>query len=255
MAATCRPSGSKTDKLLRGIKAISSSSHKRGRGKRMRNHSLVSLLICFIVASCQTAAQKRAEGITAHLANLGNVFKACQEPVINNTKYSRVIGNLYMDFTTSPSLDMLNNKDYPSNDDVAALYSIHEELQPCRNILIQGLGSIHPALVVFSAEHYARFDGNYLKLVNKEVTWGEANQWRLTHKQWMLAEMNKIENQIDTEIQNSHQFELQQRQAANAAWQQYSQQWLKQHSFVYGKRPPRTTTCQFVGHMLQCSEM
>jgi hypothetical protein len=61
--------------------------------------------------------------------------------------------------------------------------------------------------------------------------------------------------QIDAQLQNSHVFEVEQRQCAAAAFQDWSAQQqalANQRQAVSAASGPRTINCQYIGNTAQC---
>jgi hypothetical protein len=134
--------------------------------------------------------------------------------------------------------------------------SYHQQLAPCRKMMLEGFSHINPALVPPVANSFARSDSNYAKLVTQKSTWGEFVIEASAIARERQSKVSAIARAIDQGLAQSHNAEVAQRQAAAAALQNwsYQQQVLQQNQqAINAASRPRMTNCQYVGTYLNCT--
>jgi hypothetical protein len=93
-------------------------------------------------------------------------------------------------------------------------------------------------------------------MTSGKLTWGQFNQGRrdiTTQTQGKLVQANM---QIGSQLQNQHQYEVQQRQRAAEAFAQWSyqqQQLNQQQQMINAVNRPRTINCDYFGNTAQCN--
>ncbi len=122
--------------------------------------------------------------------------------------------------------------------------------------MIEGIGKVHPVFVSLLAKWEAENAEMLLKVIKNQMTIGE---WNTAHNR-MLATRNRewahIETQIVQQLETAHAYEIQQREAAASALQQwaYQQQLLQQNQQVINSlNRPTFVNCQYDGDFVQCT--
>lgn len=148
----------------------------------------------------------------------------------------------------NPDLRLLTIKATPTDAEVESLIAHYTDEQECRRLTLEGLASIHPALVTWQSGCYARSDAALVRLVRQEVTYGDHNAAALDRFQRCRSELFETAQAIDAQTANAHAYEMQQRQNAARALQQ----WSYQQSIVQSLNRPRMTNCTYNGPFLNC---
>jgi hypothetical protein len=145
----------------------------------------------------------------------------------------------------------------PTTEEAAAMLQLHSEyLTPCRKLVLQSAGDIHPALVTVMAESYARSDANYARLVTYKISWGEFVTEIEAGLNQRKAQLAQVGASIGKNLNQAHNAEVARYQAASAALAQwgYQQQVLAQNQqAINAMNRPRMTNCQYVGTYLSCT--
>ena len=128
---------------------------------------------------------------------------------------------------------------------------------PCKKIGIEGLARIHPEYVVTLARLYSGDDTDTAKLINNEITIGDLNQGSINRVNQMTVEFSQINQNIKSQLNQEHRYELAQRQIAA----QLLQTWAYQQQVLYNQQRlinntmrPITTNCQYIGSTLHCTQ-
>lgn len=155
------------------------------------------------------------------------------------------------------SMALQTNTSKPDAEEVAALLEFHRDgLSPWRAVALQDWAKVHPAYAAVAAETYAAADQQYARLVHRELSWGEYATFSAQRITAFRAAVTRIDQRIKAELGNAHAYEIQQRQAAAAAFSQwaYQQQVLQQNQqAINAANRPRMTNCQYVGTYLNCT--
>jgi hypothetical protein len=105
-------------------------------------------------------------------------------------------------------------------------------------------------------QSFSEKDKVYTDFVDGRMTWGQFNQsLKDIGEKTQVAGM-RAANQIDANLQNQHAFEIEQRQRAAAAFQQwaYQQQVLaNQRAAIAAANRPVTINCNYAGATAQCT--
>jgi hypothetical protein len=74
------------------------------------------------------------------------------------------------------SIDQLSDPTRATPDQVAAIRTLYPRLNECRKIALNGLSIVEPGLVPIFARTYAAADDDVIRLIQGQLTWGEAKQ-------------------------------------------------------------------------------
>lgn len=208
-----------------------------------------------LLAGCSTAAQREntrmnetaAKGVPAVTACFD---KANATPAALSLKDRVPLGD------AAPTLAMQTNASKATPADIAALYELHADSLPCRQLALETAGAMSPLLVAPFADMYAKTDAVLVALVEKKATWGESVRAYEAIKAEGKAKLATAYAGIKSGLDQSHQGEVAQRQRAIGALQQwsYQQQVLTQNQqMISAMNQPRMTNCQYIGAQLNCT--
>jgi hypothetical protein len=149
---------------------------------------------------------------------------------------------------------MLNDKTSPTKQEVALLYEVYGELQDCRKIILEGAAKMHPLYMLTLVEGYSASDKLWTDMTAGRLTWGTFNEGRKNIATQIQAKLILADGQVSAQLQNQHQFEVQQRQRAAEAFQQWSYQQqviANQQRAINAMNQPRTINCNYFGNTAQ----
>jgi hypothetical protein len=213
-------------------------------------------VIAIPLVGCGTGAQVESARMQQVAAATGASVKLCGEAISQNPEYQPLRAKSYFGFGDNFPLRMLNDQSRPTKREIDLLYKMHGDMQECRKIELDGVAKIHPLVLSTYIETYAEIDKLLADATAGKLSWAQFNQgWKdgATRMQQRMVQGNA---QIASQLQNQHQFELEQRQRAAAAFQQwaYQQQALAvQQQAINAANRPRTINCNYYGNTATCN--
>lgn len=217
--------------------------------------AITTVLLCFLMASCQTSAQKQANTVMENLKITVQKLGVCEKDVSANPMY-RPLGNCFPSGGNAPTLMQLTNKKLPTDEEVQLIISWHNDRARCRVIRIEGLMNSVPGLVPSTVEHYYDTDLVLADLIERKITWGEANKKFHALNLEFQQKWTQIAFDFMKELTASHQAELAQRQAAYNSLQQWrqNQEVLRQNQqMIDSLNRPVITDCTRLGNSVHCT--
>jgi hypothetical protein len=153
----------------------------------------------------------------------------------------------------NPTLTQLADEDVPTDEEIQLVVAIHNEIAVCREQGIQDYMKILPGIIPIVVQGYYQGDLIILDLMQRKISWGDANKRRTVLMNEMRAKLQEAGAQLDRELAASHQAELAQRQRAWNALSQwaYQQQVLQQNQQLINR--PVITNCSGAGSTIQCT--
>jgi hypothetical protein len=215
---------------------------------------IAAMIAAVTVAACQTGAQKKQQQMVDNVAAARAAYEPCLAEVDGRPEFQGIRAKMPGRGTgQETSLQILANKDVPTESEVAAIYAYHQALQPCRKIALEGMRRVHPALVTLFAEAYADQDQLYVGLVRRQSTWSDFAQASEARKAKLGRDLQAVGQEIDQQLANEQAYELEQRQRAAQALSELSarQQLLYQQQQYLNR--PKLTDCTYQGHFLSCT--
>jgi hypothetical protein len=211
--------------------------------------------IAILAVSGCTAAQVESSRMQKVVAETKTSGQACTQTISNNPQYAPLASKTALG-TDQYSLEMLTNKSIPSKSEIALIYKLYGDIQGCRRIILDGLSKVHPLAVAPAIESFNESDKLWAELASGKLTWGKFNEDRKTGATQLTLKLNQAGQQIDAQLQNQHQLEIEQRQQAAAAIQQwsYQQQALaNQRAAINAANRPIMTNCNYTGTTANCT--
>jgi hypothetical protein len=221
----------------------------------MRALALVAAL--FVLAGCSTQAEQESSKINDALGRQKAAVDACVARIAQSDEYRALKDKLPPLDGSPPSMALQTDATTPTKEQSALLLAYHrDQLSPCRKVTVEGYAAAHPAFAVVMARTYAESDASFAQLVQAKITWGQFATESQQRVQASRGQIRQVRGQIQATLTDSHRYEVQQRQAAAAAFSQwnYQQQVLLQNQqMINAMGQPRMTNCQYVGTMLNCT--
>ena len=212
--------------------------------------------IVLSVAGCSTAAQREATRIQSVEAEYKASGDACIQSISNNPDYASIKLKTPTDTPPQFLLQMLNDKTSPTKKEIALLYRVYSDIQECRKIYLDGAAKMHPLILTGLVEAYSANDKLWAQMTAGQLTWGQFNQGREDIYNQTREKQIQAVAQIGSQLQNQNQAELDQRQRAAAAFQQWAyqqQQIAVQQQAIAAANRPRMINCSYFGNAAQCT--
>jgi len=214
-------------------------------------------LIAIACLSACTGVQIEAASMQKDAASTRESATACLQEVFSKPEFAGLSKKLYLStlHQTVPP-EYLNNDSNPTKPDIADLYRLHGDVQACRKIVLDGASARHPLILTVIVESYSESDRLYADAVSGKLTWGQFNEARQTLNTKGLARLTEADTRIRGELQGQHQFEVEQRQRAAEAMQQWAyqqQQLYQQQQMIAAASRPVMINCNYSGTTVHCN--
>jgi hypothetical protein len=185
---------------------------------------LIISLIVVSLTGCATAAQQQAETIKAVIQQAVIDERSCLESVIDKPEYASIISHLPSpEQKSKPTMAQLADDAFPTKNQSKLLILAHDEVTPCKEEALNKLENIWSSLATVAADEMVEGDKLTLKLVKREITWGDYNQQCLELTQDTREKVRPIIQQMKYHLVAQHQNELAQRQLFAQALVQWAQ--------------------------------
>ena len=134
---------------------------------------------------------------------------------------------------------MLTDTSRPTKEEIRLLYKVYGDAQECRKILLDGVAKTHPFVLLTFVGSFAESDKLWAEATGGKLAWGTFNQRRKDISTQTQTNMVQANMQIASQLQNQHQFEIDQRQRAAAAMEQwaYQQRFWRTSDWPFLPRP------------------
>lgn len=223
--------------------------------------SISIILVLILITGCQTAAIKKARWIHSNMKAWNQGIKTCHENVENKPAYQSLFSRSPRPKNITPM--HMADTSIPTKEDVKNIIAVYNEDAQCRKQAIEGLSGIVPSLVPITVDAYRTADLVTADLIERKITWGEANKRKSAIQSDFQAKWQAEESRIKKELKMVHRAEIENRQAALHAVGNSLQEWGKQQQaqaermqnqqLIDDLNRPRSTNCQIIGNTVQCT--
>jgi hypothetical protein len=125
------------------------------------------ILSAHLLSGCQTT----------RLISAGSKLNSCAQDVVNMSEYAVVMKHWpTMIGTGEPTATQMADKTYPTPEEAEALQKVHDRLAACRNSAINDYDEVNPAMRGIAKESFKEADAIDDDIINRRITWGEANR-------------------------------------------------------------------------------
>ena len=228
----------------------------------MKSRLLGAVFACgiaflFVLVGCATQAQKLSQQMTKTFYETSQKSAECYQKAeaTNHDAYS-VTKEILLSQNDPKALQKMSINGYPTESEKENILVVRELESNCRVIALEGMANLHPSYVAYLSKWYAKADENTLALIQNKIAIGEYNT--IEHKDIAVRreKFNELVANINQQLNQSHSYELSQRQAAARSLQQWSdqQQQLQQNQqMINSINRPTTTNCRYVGSNISCT--
>lgn len=210
--------------------------------------SIVVLVITFLGAGCATQAQMAAQRIVSNSRAVVAQAEACAAAAYNSPESAPIRPHLPLKVTDA-TLQQLMDQTRATDEEIKAIYAVYPKVQACQTALLEGLALTTPTIVPILADAYQEEQGRIINLIQRRITWGE---YVTTSKSAVLQTDKNVQaaaRQIEANLEQSHEAELQRRQAAINAMTQY----YRTQQLINSMNRPLNTNCIGMGNMVHCT--
>ena len=217
-------------------------------------------LVCVLVG-CTTQAQRQYQQMEIGYQSALRSMNDCLLRLLETSAADKLKERFVLEANDARTVEKLATKAHVTADESQAIIDISVLRKPCHKIAIEEFGKVHPAYVASLARLFAEADADLAKAINRELTIGELNQRTIERANRWQAEFTQIGQQIVSQLNQAHQYEMTQRQIAAQALQT----WAYQQQVLYNQQQiinavnasrvtamPTAMTCRFIGNMIHC---
>ena len=223
----------------------------------MKKNNIAIIFFSALVSGCaqpnyfahqnvySTQASVESERLARLARNTNEANAACIDKAKQSQSYQVVEKTIFPEETSPNKYDLLASKAKLTDAQKKSLKDFLALLAPCRAIRMEGVKGLPQAVPMEKAN--SAFDLLYAKMLSGQITIGDANQQRNQIIQISKSELSAIQNNVNQNLENSHNAEMQsaqQRQAAavQAAQQQQiiNQQQMKNQQEIWNRALPKT---------------
>jgi hypothetical protein len=166
-----------------------------------------------LLVGCATAAQRQLMATVASNRAAGQEFQACVAAIYNQPELAPLRRDLAPNVRNA-TLEQLANQNFVSDEEIKLILANHPKLQVCRQQLVSEVSQTMPTVAPILVSMTTAEDNATIELLQRKLRWGE-----------FVQRLREVVNQGDTELaaegrrilaglQQAHEEELAQRQAA-----------------------------------------
>ena len=203
-----------------------------------------------LLGGCATQSQRESERMQSQLVATNQQMESCYNSARAKAP-GRALSKKMIAGTDNYDFRLLSIDKYATEEDVQNIFAWRELVQPCRKAYIEGMGKVHASFVTVVVEVINFSDINYAKLIERKITFGEANKRWVENSSQIKRRWDEVASSINRDLRFAHQDELAQRRAAATALQQWSYQQQLLNSMTQSKIT--TTNCNIIGSLINCT--
>ncbi len=214
-------------------------------------------VLLYVLVGCATQAQKLSQQMTKTFDETSLKSAECYQKAeaTNHDAYS-LTEEILLSQNDPKALQKMLINGYLTESEKEDILVVRELESNCRVIALEGMANVHPNYVAYLSKWYAKADENTLALIQNKISIGEYNT--IEHKDIAVRreKFNEVVTNINQQLNQSHGYQLSQRQAAARSLQQwsYQQQQLQQNQqMINSINRPTTTNCRYVGSNISCT--
>lgn len=208
---------------------------------------ILKVFFALALAGCATSADREQSRMQTAMNQGSTAIAECSQRVKSTPEYAAIGRRL--DREAGPvSLQERASKAKATDAEIAQIYALHAATQPCWKLRIESASNVSPLFAGVFAARFTAADRNLLRLVKREITWGDYHLAEEADAQKYLAEGRAIAQGLESRIAASREAELERRQRAAM----FFQQWSFQQQLLNEQRRTRVTNCQYVGANISC---
>jgi hypothetical protein len=206
---------------------------------------IIAILVAVTLAGCATAAQRQASTIKTVVLAASKEMNECNENLYFKPDYASLRPHLFSpENKFLPSIAQLSDDTYPTQAEAKLFAAFYDDHARCERPLIERIGSVAPTVALVLTDTAVERDRIALQIVKRQITWGEGSRRAQTVFADDQRKLVAASQELDNNLNASHQAELAQRQAAANALMQ----WSMEQQMINAATRPVVTTCSPAGN-------
>lgn len=217
------------------------------------------VVICsalLFLGGCATQAERQVQQMTVEWEDAQRKVNNCMKQARTTNEYQTLNKKFILDIPDPAAAQKMAIQEFASQEDKQNAILYRATFNPCVEIALTEWGQVHPAYAVAIAEYISQIDEGVSYLLTDKFTIGEYNIFTSRLSVAYERNLQQVNDSIQNNLSRSHQYEMEQRARAVAAFQNwnYQQQQLnQQQQMINAVNRPRTTTCSYIGRFLNCT--
>jgi hypothetical protein len=211
--------------------------------------------VAVLLAGCATAAQRQYQSMASNNRSAAQDLQACVVALYNSPEFAPLRAHFALP-PALPTLEQLSENSRATDGEIRLLLEVHPRVQACRQQLLDRLTQSTPSLAAILATLYAKSDDSLIQLISKRQTWGKHTRQVRDLAIEGRSELTAEAQRITSELQQSHEAELAQRQAAAQAAADALGRYAQTQQIIANMNRPVFTDCLrmgYQGNMLNCT--
>jgi len=190
--------------------------------KESNMRKLILILVgLYILSGCATHAQKEINRINEQFAIADKAAVACLKSVVNSPVNQRLEKLFIIDTDDPGRIAKLTINRYVTKQEAEDLIEFSTLRRPCAKTIIDGFSKAHQDYGLVWAVIFADADADIIKLFNKKLTIGDANQRTIDRVNRLKQDISDVGKHITANMEYSHNQQIAQRQRAAEAMQRW----------------------------------
>lgn len=213
----------------------------------MRRKIAAVVAVAGLLVGCSTAAQRQYDGMVSNAQSASQRAEACGLARYNSPDFAPLRPHIPVNWNRV-TLEQLADTHLATDEEIHALLAVHPSAQACRQDFLNQIALTAPSMVPIWASLYAKSDDSLVDLIQKKQSWGDHLRRVRSATAEEQAQQSAEEQRLLAGLNQSHQAEIAQRQAAANAMSQY----LQTQQIINNLNRPVTTNCVMVGSQVIC---
>jgi len=216
------------------------------------------LAFAFLVlpaTGCATQDQSPYQKLRIQAQQSVATYDACNERLDKSDLFKRLDQTLIFAPNDARSIQKMAIKRNATDREKKDILEYRSINVACKKAILEEMGQAHPIFVNLLATWFAESDERTLKLINDEITLGEANQFVAKLIPRRMQRWRAADYQIWQDLQSADHYASRGRATAAAALQRwsYQQQLLNQNQqMISAINSPSIANCRFIGNTVNC---
>lgn len=232
------------------------TNYRRFRGLMLRLPFIIFAFV--IVAGCQTTAQRQYDLSQTNIQEGNQKLFTCYQKIATNSAYQGIAQHIALlrNGKLEPTIAQQSDNGVPSDEDVQTIIALHNENAICREQAIENFMKVIPWFIPTLVQSYHAGDLITVDLIQRKITWGDANKRRVAVRDDLMVKKQAAEAQFYRDLNASHYAERsQQLDAINALsqWTSQQQTMMQNQRMINTLNRPVTTDCTGYGNSIHCT--
>jgi hypothetical protein len=183
------------------------------RWKRRRAAALLVVGGGILLSGCATEADVKSNQMLSDAITVERQAVACNHSIANQPRYQNLNSLIPLAAPYRASVTQMANSGRANDDDIRALIAWTQDMQKCRQQLIDYVRQSSPVSLSLILSAWAEEDAVFVSVIQRKLSWGAAATRLRAVQVKLLSELTDRSIQIDTQLNTAKQAALSRRVA------------------------------------------